>query len=117
MNSAKTEYDFTTRKKRPPVSEFLDESLENVLIRMANNPSGNQSEDAFVAKIIDYKIAVEVQKTNEKLVRATRAMVWATIIINAIILVVNIFYNPRPTIKHLNPPKQTSISETVVISR
>ncbi len=81
---------FIKNPKEPSIEEYLRAPLEDIIGRMKANPTGMRSIDPFFEKIIDFKIAEENQKTNKKLVCATWAMVFVTIIINILIFVFKI---------------------------
>jgi len=95
--------DFAIKKGKPSAEEYLAESLENILRRLNNNPSGNQSEEAFIQSVIMVRAAMLNEEHSKKLNCYTRCIAVFTLflVIATIALVVVPFIVPSIDKKQL----------------
>lgn len=90
------ENDFVHQQKEPTMKEYQNASLEDVVERMKLNPANWPSLDPFFSKIIDFKIAESIQKTNNKLVKSNSDLVkatWILVIATILINIIALFFN------------------------
>lgn len=79
--------DFATKTTKPSAKEYLDASESELIERLNNNPTGHQSEFPFMQSVIAVRTAESQRKTNEKMVRHTRNLVWATWALSVITII------------------------------
>jgi len=90
--------DFSTKRTKPTAAEYLAATDTELLDRLNN--SSNESEAPFVQAVIAVRTAENQRKTNESLVKETRRLVWATILVCFFTILAPIaspyFSNPSP---------------------
>lgn len=69
---------FTEKKEIPTTDEYLKVSLNEVLDRLNKNPSGVQSEEAFVHAVITVRNAMITEKLTKWLIGLTAVVAIAT---------------------------------------
>lgn len=69
---------FSERKEIPTTDEYLKVSLNEVLDRLNKNPSGVQSEEAFVHAVITVRNAMITEKLTKWLIGLTAVVAIAT---------------------------------------
>jgi dynactin complex subunit len=72
--------DFSTKKTKPTAKEYMEATDLQLLERLNNNPCSNtdKSEFPFIQSLIEIRTAENHKKTNEKLVKQTQSLVYAT---------------------------------------
>jgi len=72
---------FATMEDRPTTNQYLNASLNDVLDRLNTNPSGLQSEEAFVNAVITVRNAMITEKLNKWLIGLTAVVAIATVLL------------------------------------
>ena len=71
--------DFATKREKPTAREYLDESLDQVVERLNNNPNGFQSEAALIQAVITVRAAKISERLANRLNWLTALLIVATV--------------------------------------